>query len=89
MASSPNTVYYIKPTTPAVIAATANLPTPDSIHILAGLKCGATALPDPGAVNNDSTVKYGGADTDVANSRVFAIIFQLEGETQPRCEDNS
>ena len=79
-----NTVYYSHRT--AVVPITKLMPHPDSIHIWVGLKCGTITT---GNTATDGTAVYTLTTTDVATSRVFAIIYQLEGEDLATCEDSS
>ena len=69
-------------------------PGPDELHIIVGIKCSLDVLTGSGtpAAGNldvgDSNI-YVAADVEIATLKTVAFIYQLEGETKPRCEDNA
>ena len=63
------------------------LPAPAELHILVGFGCGRHALVNGNQKAGDAQ-PYAPGDLEVANSRTVAFVYQLEGETQARCDDN-
>ena len=82
------TVYYQASGLSTSNILTYTLPNPDSVHIVVGWKCGTVAFP-AGNLDSAATNLYIASNLVVATSRVFAIIYQLEGEAIATCEDSS
>ena len=87
-ANAKGTVYYQDTGFTVTTILTYTLPNPDSVHIIVGWKCGTVAFAN-GNLDSAATNKYILNNLVVATSRVFAIIYQLEGEDIPTCEDSS
>ena len=63
-------------------------PGPDELHVIAGVECKEGGLLAGGNPSLDGTAEYVTGDLLLA-PRAAAIIYQLEGETQARCADNT
>ena len=67
------------------------LPGPDELHIIVGVACEQNVLTN-GTSNIDqsgSAYQYTANDLKPSTLKVAAFIYQLEGETAARCEDNA
>ena len=94
-----DTVYYVAGTN-AIPAITVPLPDPVSLHIITGVKCANDIWdggnPEVGTVSAVYTLPVIASTTittasklHLSSNRTFSIIYQLEGETTARCEDNA
>ena len=65
-------------------------PAPDELYIVVGASCAKNTLGAAASANalGDST-KFDPADLSFATRKTASFIYQLEGETQARCEDNA
>ncbi len=82
---------YAVERTESVPAATDILPDHDTLHILIGAKCKTATLPPASSSNSPSYYSAGGANVveEASPSRVFAVIYALEGEDSIICDDNA
>ena len=94
-----DTVYYVggSGTVPAI---TVPLPDPVSLHIITGVECANNIWDGGNASVGDiaalyavpviaSTTVTAASKLHLASNRTFVIVYQLEGETTARCEDNA
>ena len=70
-------------------------PGPDELHILSSVRCGSDVLAGGNPVPDEfiASILYnataGSEDLIYAGDKIIAFIYQLEGETKARCEDNA
>ena len=86
-----DTVYYVKNIALAADFIGKTLPDPVSLHVIGGVEC-ATATGQLSTANEkvgESTGLYVATDLELTANSVVAIVYQLEGETTARCEDNA
>ena len=67
------------------------LPGADELHIIVGVKCerspfanGTSGIGQMGAMH-----QYTAADIETSTLKTVSFVYQLEGETKARCEDNA
>lgn len=83
-----NRIIYAETTGPTV--GTTLYPSVDEIHVWGGYKCGEKTygMLSGGNQNGGETNKYASTDILSDNQRAVAFVYQLEGETTARCDDN-
>ena len=67
------------------------LPNRQEIHIWGQMACDADGILAAGndADNGTTTGKYAAGDILASNARAVAFVYQIEGEDNARCEDNT
>ena len=85
-----DTVYYVKNISVEADFVGKTLPDPASLHVIGGVKCEPTTgqMNTGNASVGDSAGQYVAGDLELTSDSVVAIVYQLEGETTARCEDN-
>ena len=64
------------------------VPAPDELHILIGFRCGRASLTNGNQKAGDAN-PYAIGDLEVASLKTIAFVYQLESETEARCDDNA
>ena len=69
-----------------------SLPGPDELHVFVGVQCGDAQLAGGNPTlpaSATAATAYVAADLNIATLKTVAFVYQLEGETTARCEDNA
>ena len=71
-----------------LLSSDVHYPGPDELHVIVGVECKEGGILAGGNPSLDETAEYAAGDLLLA-PRAVAIIYQLEGEAQARCDDNT